>query len=120
MGSALDEVADAADAVADDQRKVARQARAMQRLLDRGWSWSKILDREDSPGLLTLVRRSTRRLSSALGTLAHTVAHSLAAEGESRRRIAQRLGVTHQRVSAMLLNGDGREGRDAADDPVGQ
>lgn len=116
MGSALDEVADAADAVADDQRSVARQARAMQRLRDRGWSWSKILDNEASPGLLTLLRRSTRTLASALATLAHTVAHSLAAEGESRRRIAQRLGVTHQRVSAMLGRGERDAERTAGDD----
>jgi hypothetical protein len=116
MGSALEDVAAAADAVADDQRNVARQARWMQQLRDRGWSWSKILDEEGAPGLLTILRKSTRTLTAALGQLAHTVAHSLAAEGESRRQIAQRLGVTHQRVSAMLLNGGRYDGDTASDD----
>jgi hypothetical protein len=117
MGSALEDVADAADAVADDQRTVARQARSMQRLRDCGWTWSQILDREGSPGLLTVLRGSARTLSAALGRLAHTVAQGLATEGESRRQIAQRLGVTHQRVSAML-NGN-RDDRGTVGDDSG-
>jgi hypothetical protein len=118
MSTPLEEVADAAEAVADDQREVARRARWMQRLHDEGWSWSRILDHEESPGLLTLLRRSSRHLAGTLGQLAQTVAHSLAAEGESRRRIANRLGVTHQRVSAMLANGGAARGREngASDD----
>ncbi|MCA1847094.1 MAG: hypothetical protein LC792_28665 [Actinobacteria bacterium] len=105
MVSALDEVAAAADEVADDQRRVARQARTMQRLRDRGWSWGRILDREAAPGLLESLRRSIRRLTTATGRLAQTLAAGLTAEGESRRRIGRRLGVTHQRVSAMV-NGE--------------
>lgn len=58
MSTVLETVAVAADEVADDQRRVARRARAMQRQRDRGWSWVRILDREEEPGLLGLLRGS--------------------------------------------------------------
>jgi hypothetical protein len=110
MGSALEEVAAVADEVADDQRQVARRARAMQRQRDRGWSWGRILDREAAPTLLELLRRSGRRATGAAGRFAQTLALGLSNEGETRRQIGGRLGVTHQRVSAML-NGGRRAGR---------
>jgi hypothetical protein len=105
----LEDVATGADEVADAQRRVARRARAMQRLRDRGRSWAEILDRDAAPGLLRLLRSSGRRLAETTGRFAQSLARGLAAEGESQRRIARRLGVTHQRVSAMLRL-DGRLG----------
>jgi hypothetical protein len=102
MGSILGEVAAAADEAASDQRRVAHRAREMQHQRDQGWSWSKILDREGAPGLLELLRHSGRRITDATSRLAKTLASGLSAEGESRRHIGQRLGVSHQRVSAML------------------
>jgi hypothetical protein len=110
MSSALEEVAAAADEVADDQRLVARRARSMQRQRDRGWPWGRILDREAAPSLLELLRRSRRRVTGATSRLAKTLASGLSEEGESRRQIGGRLGVTHQRVSAML-NGEPRSGQ---------
>jgi hypothetical protein len=102
MVSALEDVAAAADEVADDQRRIARRARSMQRQRDRGWSWGRILDREPAPGLLELLRRSGRRAAEATGRFAQMLAANLTVEGESRRQVARRLLVTHQRVSAML------------------
>jgi hypothetical protein len=107
MTSALEELSAVADEVANDQRGVARRARAMQIQRDKGWSWARILEREPSPGLLELLRRSGRRLSEVTGSFAQTLAAGLTAEGESRRQVGRRLSVTHQRVSAML-NGKGR------------
>lgn len=47
METALEQIATAAEEIADVQRRViARRARAMQRQRDRGWSWASILDRE--------------------------------------------------------------------------
>ena len=74
----------------------------MQRQRDRGWSWAKVLDREADPGLLELLRSSARRLAESAGHLARALARGLTGEGESRRQIARRPGVTHQRISAML------------------
>jgi len=113
MGTALENVAAAADEVADDQRRIARRARAMQRQRDGGWSWGKILDREAAPTLLELLRHSGRRLTVVTGRIARTLASGLMAEGESSRQVGRRLGVTHQRVLAML-NGDGRPEDDTA------
>ena len=110
MSSVLEEVAAAADEVADDQRRVARRARAMQRQRDRGVSWRTILDREAVPGLLELLRRSGRRLTEATGRFGHALACGLSAEGESTRQVGRRLSVTHQRVSAMLKGEHRSEG----------
>lgn len=110
MGSVLMEVAAAADEVATDQRRVARRARLMQRQRELGWSWGRILDREAAPGLLELLRRSGRRIADTTARLARALASGLSDEGESRRQIGRRLGVTHQRVTAML-KGERRTGR---------
>ena len=102
--SALEAVAEAADDAGREQREVARRARGMQRRRDRGWSWARVLDAERPPGILALSRSGTRHAGQALATLAGVLARGLSSEGESRRQVARRLGVTHQRVSAMLAN----------------
>jgi transcriptional regulator with XRE-family HTH domain len=103
----LEDVAAAAEEMAAEQRQVARRARAMQRQRDRGWSWSQVLDRDDGPPLLEMLRRNGRHLAEVTRRLAHSVASGLSAEGASRRQIALRLDVSHQRVSA-ILNGQRR------------
>ena len=110
MSSALEDLADAADEVANEQRLVARKARGMQRRRDRGESWQNILDHERDPDLVALLRRSGRRLSTATAAFARRLAIALSDEGVSRRRIAARLGVTHQRVSAILQDTRQRTG----------
>jgi hypothetical protein len=105
MPTALEDLATTADEVADEQRAVARQARTLQRRRDRGWSWVEILDREPGSSLIGRLRRTVTQLAGATGRIAHALAADLSAEGESRRRIARRLGVTHQRVTAMLNAG---------------
>lgn len=102
VSGALEEVASTAEEVARDQQQVARRVRRMQRQRARGWSWARILDGDDEPGVFDLLRRSARRLTTTAGRFGRAVAAGLAAEGESRRKIAGRLGVTHQRVTAML------------------
>lgn len=102
MSTALEEVAHAADEVAQEQRQVARRARTMQRQRDAGWSWARILDRDADPTLIELLRRSARTLTEALGRYAQAVASGLSGEGETRRQIGRRLSVSHQRVTAML------------------
>jgi hypothetical protein len=123
MDASLEGVAEAADEVADEQRQVARQARSMQDRRDRGVSWAKILDEDPSPTLLARLRRSCIRLGEATGRASRTVAAGLNLEGESLRKIARRLGVSHQRVSAMLNSTrrssppDSSTTRDAAEEP---
>ncbi|HET7416896.1 MAG TPA: hypothetical protein VFJ61_04630 [Solirubrobacterales bacterium] len=102
MDSALDEVATAVEAAAQDQRRVARRARLMQRRRERGWSWAKVLEAEGSPGSAELLRSSARRVIASTGLLTATLARHLHAEGATHRTIARWLGVSHQRVGALL------------------
>jgi hypothetical protein len=106
MDDVLDSVADAADQVATDQRQLASEARSMLDQRRRGLSWASIFDRQPGPGPLGRIRRSRRTLSEAGARLGREVAEGMAAEGESHRAIARRLGVSHQRVTT-ILNGDG-------------
>lgn len=100
--TALDNLAAAADEVANDQRQVARAARAMRRQRSQGLTWSTILDRPPGSSMLPLLARSLGRAVDAAGAFRRSVVEGLAAEGLSRRQIARLLGVTHQRVSALL------------------
>lgn len=102
MQTALQEVAEVADQVAEEQHQVARELRTMQRRRDAGWTWSRILDQQSSPATVELLRHSARRVSAATAGLARVLAAGLRAEGSSLRLIGQRLGVSHQRVSKLL------------------
>jgi transcriptional regulator of aromatic amino acid metabolism len=102
MAGALDQIAEAADETALDQQRLARRARSMSRQRRLGWSWEQILQRERQPGLLSLLTRSVRRLHEVSGRFRPALAKALGDEGLSTRQIAKMLGVTHQRISAML------------------
>jgi hypothetical protein len=102
MAGALDQIAEAADETALDQQRLARRARSMSRQRRLGWSWEQILQRERQPGLLILLTRSARRLHEVSGRFRPALAKALGDEGLSTRQIAKMLGVTHQRISAML------------------
>jgi hypothetical protein len=107
--TSLDDVAAAADAVAAEQRTVARTAREMQRARDRGVPWSTIIDRQHVAAVAGQLRRSANRLRDASTAFMSLLARGLAAEGESRRRIAGRLGVSHQRVTSILHGNNGAD-----------
>jgi cell division septum initiation protein DivIVA len=99
----LDEVADTAEAVAAEQHQVAQELRSLQRARERGVSWAEAVDQPAAgPGPLGRLRDSRRKLAAAARRLAQGLAEGLRSEGQSYRAIAGRLGVTHQRVSAML------------------
>jgi hypothetical protein len=100
--TALEVVAADVDQAADDEREIARQARSMQHLRDLGWSWTHILNGESAPGILTRLRDSAHKLLHATSQLTAALAHGLHEEGQSLRQIGHLLGVTHQRVSAIL------------------
>lgn len=103
----LERVADTAEQVAEDQQALARRARTMQRQRARGWSWSQVLDSQPSPGVIELLRKSRQAVTSLASGFSAILARELSHEGESRRQIARRLQVTHQRVTALLREGQG-------------
>ena len=102
----LEEVAEAAEETAREQRQVARTARAVDRELQQGMSWSAILNHRSGTLLVQLLARSGRRILVATSTLRRVIIGALADDGLSTRQIAKLLGVTHQRVSAMRDRGD--------------
>jgi hypothetical protein len=108
LAGALDAVAAVAEDGAREQARLAVAARAAARdqrrvpLPATGVRVREVLDR---------VAAHAERLAGAAGELRRCWAASLAAEGFSRRQIAARLGVSHQRVSALL-------GRKGAERPV--
>ena len=102
MAQALDDFATEAEAVADEQQQIARDARRLSRHREAGRPWSEVLAGEDAGALLQLMRGSGRRLATATGGLMRTLARELSREGLSHRKIGRLLGVTHQRVTTIL------------------
>lgn len=103
LAATLDRVADAAEDQARVHAKVAAAARvaARERISTMRSEASGKRVRE----VLDLLAGSTERMVGAAGDLRRAWAATLAAQGLSRREIAVRLGVSHQRVSVLLGRG---------------
>jgi len=102
MARALDEFAKEADAVADEQQQIARDARRLHQEHENGRSMSELLGDGDAGRMLQMMRSSGRRLATATGNLMRALARELSKEGLSHRKIGRLLGVTHQRVTTIL------------------
>jgi len=102
LTAALDDLAEKAERTSAEQQLIADSARAMTAEYRRGRSWAAILGGEGQPSVLTLLGSSLRRLSQTSSRVRAAVASALVKEGLSTRQIAAHLGVTHQRISAML------------------
>lgn len=97
LATSLDAAADAADAAAGDQRAAARQART---------AALAVRSDDEAAGeirqVLGLLAHSIERLTGAAGAVRRVWARTLAERGLPLREIGSILGVTHQRVSALL------------------
>jgi len=110
----LEEVASTAEEVVAEQQEVAQRARHLKQERVRHSSWVEAWDRQPAPSLLERMRAVTRRLAETTSRLSRATARQMAQEGASRRAIARRLGVSHQRVTT-LLNRQGAGPGDQAD-----
>lgn len=99
---ALNEVADAADATAKEQRQAATTSRQLSRARQRGASWHEIANSDRPQMLLALLGASARRLVETAGDFRRALARALTREGLTTREIGQRFGVSHQRISSLL------------------
>lgn len=111
MSGALEQVATTAESIADEQREVASQARTLERLRRRGWTWAQIFERQETPSVIALLRSSGRKLATITRLVSRVLAQGMNSEGQSRREIARRLEVTHQRVSTILRPSDSEQDR---------
>lgn len=102
VDSVLEEVATTAEAVVAEQQDVAQRARHLKQERVRHSSWVEAWDRQPSPSLLERLRAGSRRLAETTSRFSRATARQMAQEGASRRAIARRLGVSHQRVTSLL------------------
>jgi hypothetical protein len=68
--------------------------------------WSRLLDGESASDVFDLLAVNVRRLVAVSGMLRGAIVEVLADEGFSMRQAAKRLGVSHQRISALRRRRD--------------
>lgn len=100
--TSLDDLARTVDDNARDQRRLAGRIRRLRDARAEGGSWHDVLAQEPSPGTLQLTTGMLARLTRASGRLRRALARGLRAEGATIPAIAERFGVSHQRVSSLL------------------
>lgn len=103
---ALDSLAEAVEENARDERILARRIRQVRAGRAAGRSWHSLLDRDRGSALLEVPTRVMRRATEISGLLRRRLTTGLRAEGATIPAIADRFGVTHQRISALLRNGE--------------
>jgi transcriptional regulator of aromatic amino acid metabolism len=102
LTDALTEVAQVAEATAREQRAVAGAARRLAQASREGESWDQPARRRRLTDLVGRLGFCGRGVTAAVSRLRRAWARTLAREGMSTRDIGERLGVSHQRVSALL------------------
>jgi DNA-directed RNA polymerase specialized sigma24 family protein len=93
------------DALADNQRRatlIQRRIAQFRRLRSRGASYAEIVASKDGPLIVQLVTESSTALDTSGANVRRAEARALYAEGLTMEQIAERFGVTRQRVSTLL------------------
>ena len=107
VGAALDEVAETAEAVADEQLKLAAAARVGAEDARQGAGWAETVSSGLPQRLLDSLSSGVNSLRSAASRLRSAMIVGLAADGQTRRQIGNALGISHQRVTALLSKRSG-------------
>jgi hypothetical protein len=100
--AALDDAVRTARANVENQRLLARRLTRLRAGRDEGRSWHDLLAAEAPPRVMDLASGVLRGANRTSNRLRRAVAGGLRAEGAGLAAIARRLGVSHQRVSALL------------------
>jgi DNA-directed RNA polymerase specialized sigma24 family protein len=84
-----------------------RRIAQVRRLRSRGTTWSDIVSAETPPLIVQLVTDSSRALDEHGGRVRRTEVLALYDEGMTMEKIAEKFGVTRQRVSSLLREARG-------------
>jgi DNA-directed RNA polymerase specialized sigma24 family protein len=94
--------------LADNQRRttlIKKRIAQLRRLRSKGASYSEIVSSRDEPLIVQLLTESSTALDTIGANVRRAEARALHAEGLTMEQIAQRFGVTRQRVSILLRKG---------------
>ena len=93
------------DTLADNQKRAAlikKRIAQLRRLRSKGASYTELVSGDDSPLIVHLLTESSKALDTSGANVRRAEAQALYAEGLTMEQIADRFGVTRQRVSMLL------------------
>lgn len=99
---ALDDLEAALDENAARARLMKKRIAQIRRQREKGSSYTQIVDGETSPLVVRLLSESQQSLAETGARVRRTEALALHAEGMTMDQIAEKFGVTRQRVSGLL------------------
>ena len=91
--------------LADNQERtklIKKRITQLRRLRAKGASYAEIVATRDGPLLVQLLTESSKALDTSGASVRRAEARALYAEGLTMDQIAERFGVTRQRVSTLL------------------
>jgi hypothetical protein len=94
--------------LADNQERtklIKKRITQLRRLRASGASYAEIVAAREGPLLVQLLTESSTALDTSGASVRRAEARALYAEGLTMDQIAERFGVTRQRVSALLRKG---------------
>ena len=93
------------DVLADNGRRaslIKKRIAQLRRSRSRGASYTELVSGDDSPLIVQLLTESSKALDTSGASVRRAEAQALHAEGMTMEQIADRFGVTRQRVSTLL------------------
>ena len=91
--------------LADNGRRaslIKKRIARLRRLRAKGEPYAEIVSTKDGPLIVQLLTESSKALDTSGANVRRAEAHALYAEGLTMEQIAERFGVTRQRVSILL------------------
>lgn len=107
---ALDGLAATIEDNVRDERVLVDEIRHMRAERASGRSWHDLLGHQARPTALAMSARILGRATEISATLRRRLARGLRAEGATIPAIGETFGVSHQRVSTLLRDGDANGG----------
>jgi DNA-directed RNA polymerase specialized sigma subunit len=111
LDRALRDLERALEANAQRMAKIERRIAEIRRQRSAGWSYREIVEATDEDLSVQLITEATQALDEFGARVRRTEALALYEEGMTMEEIAEKFGVTRQRVSALLRAAGGEASR---------